>query len=424
MGGTVIALPTLVRLALVGLLVGNLGRIPIFSTGDRQVPILVNDLCVAMLLTAGALRAISARSLRLDTVALLALAFAAIGGASTLWSIPRFGLTGFEVVVSLGYLARWLFYFGLYVVLINVLRVDDVQPIWRTLENLLLIFAAFGILQALVLPNFAQIVYPNARLFYDWDPQGHRLVSTWLDPLLAGAFIMLGLLIQVSQISVGSKVAAWKPTLLTIALVLTASRAAVLATAVGGVVIFATRGLSKRMLRTAAGLALLAVTAVPAVLWFTGQFNKLQIDPSAMLRFISWARALNVFIEHPVIGIGFNAWGFVQERYGYERLYVASYALDGGLIFIALMTGVVGLSLYLAMLFVTMQRARRIWRAATSPVEHKGLAIGVTAGTIALVVDGLFGNSMFLPFLMEIMWLLWALVFVVYTNREPRHALR
>jgi O-antigen ligase len=421
---TSVALSMLVRVALVGLLLGNLGRIPAFSTGDREVPILLNDLLVAMLLAAGVLRAIAARSLRLDSVAALALLFAAIGGASTLWSIPRFGLTAYEVVVSLSYLARWLFYFGLYVVFINVLRVEDVRPIWRTLETILLIFAAFGILQSLLLPNFAQLVYPNARVTLDWDPQGHRLVSTWLDPVFAGAFIMLGLLIQLSQISVGSKIPGWKPSLLTIAMLLTASRAAVIAAAVGAVVILLARGLSKRLLRIGIALTVFAAAAVPAALWITEQHSKLQIDESAMKRFISWARALNVFVEHPIIGIGFNAWGFVQERYGYERLYAFTYALDGGLIFIALMTGVVGLGVYLAMLFVTVNRARRIWSAATSSVEHKGLAIGVTAGTVALVVDGLFGNSLFLPFLMEIMWLLWALVFVAYTNRERRQARR
>ena len=415
--GVVVSLQTLVRIALAGLLIGNLGRIPAFSTGEREVPILLNDLLVAMLLVAGAVRAIHVRSLRLDSVALLSLAFAAIGGGSTLWSIPRFGLTGFEVAVSLGYLARWLFYFGLYVVFINVLKTADIEPIWRTLENLLLVFAAFGILQALLLPNFAQIVYPSSRVAFDWDAQGHRLVSTWLDPVFAGAFIMLGLLIEVAQISVGTRIAAWKPTLLTVAMVLTASRAAVLATAVGGLVILAAVGLSKRLLRFGTGLTLLAVGAIPLVLWFTGLFNKLQVDGSAMKRFISWARALHVFVEHPVIGIGFNAWGFVQERYGYVRLYAFTYALDGGLIFIALMTGMVGLVVYIAMLLVTMKRARRIWRASTSSLEHKGLAIGIAAGTVALVVDGLFGNSLFLPFLMEIMWLLWAFLFVIRADR-------
>ena len=54
-----------------------------------------------------------------------------------------------------------------------------------------LAFAGFGIVQSAFLPNFAQRIYPDARLYLDWDPQGHRLVSTFLDPNFAGAFILL-----------------------------------------------------------------------------------------------------------------------------------------------------------------------------------------------------------------------------------------
>jgi putative inorganic carbon (HCO3(-)) transporter len=213
--------------------------------------------------------------------------------------------------------------------------------------------------------------------------------------------------------------------MLAIALLLTASRGGALATVVGVVVIFATRGLSKRMLRMSLGLGVLGAVTVPLVLRFAGLFEKLHVDASALQRVVAWKRAVQVFAEHPIIGIGFNAWGFVQERYGYERLYAFSYSLDGGLIFIALMTGLVGLALYVAMLFAVLKRARRIWRDESRPVEERGLAIGVVAGTVALVVDSLFGNGLFLPFLMETMWVLFALVFAMSagangTARRPR----
>ena len=92
---------SIVQLALAGVLIGNLGRIPVFSTGDRQAPVLVNDLFVAAVLCAGALNSVQKRSLIIDRVALWALTFAVIGGVSTLLSVQRFGLTPFEVAVSL-----------------------------------------------------------------------------------------------------------------------------------------------------------------------------------------------------------------------------------------------------------------------------------------------------------------------------------
>jgi putative inorganic carbon (hco3(-)) transporter len=418
-----IPLNALVRLALLGILVGNLGRIPVFSTGQRDAAVLVNDLLVALLLCAGALHVARKRSLRLDSVCLLGLAFAVVGGASTLLSVPRFGLTGFEVLVSLGYLARWLFYFGTYVAAINMLRVGDVTPMWRSLERVLLLFSAFGILQALFLPNFAQMVYPESRVGADWDPQGHRLVSSWLDPVFAGAFIMLGLLIQIAQISIGQPVKRWKPALLAVALLLTASRAAILGMVAGIGVIFLVRGLSKRSLRITIALVVLLGALAPFVLRLTGLFAKLGVDTSALLRVVGWLRGLRVFADHPVIGIGLNAWGFVQERYGYERLYAFSYSLDGGLLFVAVMTGVVGLAFYVGMFVATLRRARGIWRDGEAPADHRALAIGVAAGSVAIVVDGFFVNSLFLPFLMEILWLLWAMVFVC-RRQAPSHIVR
>ncbi|MEO6878318.1 MAG: hypothetical protein ABI205_07550, partial [Gemmatimonadaceae bacterium] len=127
--------------ALAMLLVGNLGRIPIFSTGDRSVPILVNDLAVAALIMAGALAMASRRSLRLDRVSGFALLFAGFGALSTALAVPRFGLSTFQALVSAGYLARWLFYFAVYVVAINTLRASDANRVWRALETAILVFA-------------------------------------------------------------------------------------------------------------------------------------------------------------------------------------------------------------------------------------------------------------------------------------------
>ena len=411
-------LATLAQFALLGLLVGNLGRIPVFSTGDRDAALLVNDLFVALMLGWGFLSALISRSLRVDSVALLAVAFATLGGATAVLGIWRFGLTGQELAVSLGYLARWLFYFGVYVVLINALRAGDAERIWRTLESVIVAFALFGIVQSITLPDFAQLVYRDSRPQFDWDVQGRRLVSTWLDPNFAGAFLMIALVVEVALISVGKRVAAWKPMILSVALVLTASRGTALAVAVAFAVILLARGLSKRMMRISAGLIVLMGAALPLVLRFTGLSSKLGVDLSAMQRVVAWLRAARVFADHPIIGIGMNTWGFVQERYGYERNYAATFSLDGGLIFVALMTGLIGLAIYLGMIGAVVARARRVWRNTMASPEQRGLAIGIAAATVGLVVHSLFCNSLFLPFLMESLWVLWALLFVV--AREAR----
>lgn len=411
----------ILQLALLLLVVANLGRIPVFSTGGRDAPILANDIFVAAVLLTGMLGMAVARRARLDSVALSGLAFAAIGGISTLVAVSKFGLSGFEVAVSLAYLARWVFYFALYVVAINVLRTDDVVPVWRALETAVLAFAAFGIVQAATLPNFAQIIYPESRAYVDWDPQYHRLVSTLLDPNFAGALILSVLLVQIAQLTGGLRIAAWKPLLLTVALVLTQSRSSILALLVAGMMIIAIRGVGKRVLRF--GIAALLVLAIlaPKLLEYARAYNKLEIDASALSRLVMWARGISVFSDHPFIGVGMNTWGFVQERYGWERLGVASYGIEGGLLFVAVMTGLIGLTAFVTMFVLAVRRCMRIWRSTAVSPEFRAIAIGTAAFSVALLIHSMFTNSLFLPFILEPLFVLWALTRVIAIS-EPAGA--
>jgi hypothetical protein len=106
-------------------------------------------------------------------------------------------------------------------VIINSVRGRDIEGVWSAAEAALLAIAAFGIVQAAFLPNFAFIVYPEARELLDWDPQRHRLVSTVLEPNVAAGMIITVLLVQLARLGCGLRVPLWKPVLLFAALVLT-----------------------------------------------------------------------------------------------------------------------------------------------------------------------------------------------------------
>lgn len=405
---------TVVSGALWVLLAGNLVRLPGLTSGAREAPLSVNDLAVLGVLLAGLLACFGARSLAVDAVARRALAFAAVGGASAVWAVPRFGLSGTELAFSLAYLLRWLVYFALYLVVVNGVRRADVPGVVGTLERVIVLFAAFGIVQSLFLPGFAQLVHPESALYVDWDPQGHRLVSTWLDPNFAGAFLMMGVLLTLARVSCGASGLAGRLALLTLALLLTASRSSMLAAAVGALAVALIVGVSRRVVRIGAALLLLALPAVPALLTFARSYNKLAIDASALTRLVSWLRALTIFGDHPVVGIGFNTYGFVQRAYGGEAGRGAfAFSLDGGLLFIAVMTGVVGLAIYVAMVARVVRHARGVWRSAWAAPDERALAIGAVAVTAGLAVHSIFVNSLLLPFLMEPLWILWGLVFVV-----------
>lgn len=403
------------------LVVGNLGRVPIGSVGAKDAPILFNDVLVLAVLATGLLAGVRARTWQIDAPGLLTIAFAAVGGGSAILAVPRFGLSAFELAFSLAYLARWLAYFGIYLVVINTVRASDIPSIWRALEGAILAFAAFGILQSIFLPNFALIVYPSATPLIDWDPQGHRLVSTILDPNFAGALLLLVLLAHLALLSAGAAVPLWKPVLLVAALILTLSRGALVAFVAGGAVILAVRGLSRRLVRLVALVTLLGLPFVPTLLQLARTYNRFSLDdPSALSRVAGWLRGITIFADNPVIGIGFNTFGFVQEAYGFERAGKASFGLDGGLLYIAVMTGLVGLALYVGMIALVMRRCRRIWRDRTRSAEHRGLATGVAASTVAMLVDSVFLNALLFPFIMEPLWILWALTFVMSAPEGER----
>jgi O-antigen ligase len=414
-----VAPAVLLQWALVALMTANLGRIPLVSTGARDASFVLNDVCVVALVSIGIAIAVLRGSLWLDSVGLFALGFAAIGLASDLAAVPRFGLSPEALIVSMAYLVRWLTYFGVYVFVTNNVRPNEVMSVWRTLLRVMLIFTAFGIFQSLFLPGFAQLVYPSSREYIDWDPQGHRLVSTVLDPNLAASMIVLVLLIQLSQISTGVRVKWWQPSLLLVGLVMTLSRGAVIALVAGLIVITAARGLSVRLMRLFAVIVFLSAALIPRLIGFAQAYARFDVGSgsSAATRVGAWLLAFSMISQHPIIGVGFNTYGYVKEQSGLPLLGSSSYASDGGLLFATVMTGFVGLAFYLAMLRSVLGRCRRIWRDQTIDAERRGLAIGVAAGAVAVCVHSLFANSIFTTFVMEILWVTWGLTFVINRDR-------
>jgi O-antigen ligase len=401
--------------ALVALAVANIGRIPMLSTGSRTAAIALNDLAVVGIVAFCIVAALLRRSLWFDAVALWALAFAMVGALSAISGIVRFGFSIHQVAIGLSYLVRWLVYFGVYLFVINNVRVGQVEDIWRMLLKVILAFSAFGIFQSLFLPDFAQLVYPESQAYVEWDPQGHRLVSTVLEPNIAAAMIVLVLLIVLARISFGAREPWWKPVVLLVALAMTLSRSGLLALIVGFGVIVLARGISLRLLRLFGVILFLSIALLPRLLSFAQAYGKFDLgsNTSAGARVGSWILATEAVVAHPVIGVGFNTFGFYREHQGSRLEGASSYGTDGGLLFAAAMTGVIGLLLYMAMYATLIRRCRRLWKNRNLSPETRGLACGVAAGAVGICFHAFFVNSIFTTFVMEMMWVTWGLLFVV-----------
>ena len=402
-----------IRVVMCVMVIANLGRVPLFSTGDRDAPLLLNDVCMTLIVGAGLIAGLAARSFRVDLLTLYAALFAFIGAFSAFLAIPRYGLTATELAIGLAYLVRWLTYFGFYMVIVNSVRKEDVGKLWQTLEASMIVFAGFGLIQSVFLPHFAQRLYPDSRVYVDFDEQGYRLVSTVLEPNIAGAMIMLVLLVQIAQLAGGVPITWWKPLLLLAAAIATLSRSTFLGMVVGIAIILSVRGISRRLARGMLALAVLLLIASPNLLRFAASYGKLKVDASAMTRVAGWIKAIRIFSDHPVLGIGFNTFAFVQERYGYLRLGNATYSVEGGLLFVAVMTGVVGLAVYLGMLALVVRRCRVVWRNTSAAPQSRAMATGIAAGTVGLCVHSFFVNSLLTSFVMEPLFVLWAIAFLL-----------
>jgi O-antigen ligase len=127
--------------------------------------------------------------------------------------------------------------------------------------------------------------------------------------------------------------------------------------------------------------------------------------------------------DHPWLGVGFNAVQQAQRAYGWQPIGGADVSLDGGLLFVAAMTGVVGLLVYLGLLGAVLRVCRSVYRESPDG-DARALAAGTAAATVAVVVHSFFANSLLLPFVMQVLWVLWGSVVVMSWPFSPRSSRR
>lgn len=384
-------------------------RLSIGTTGGKTAPLLGADIAVLAAVAVCGVAMLRRGRLKLDVAGWAGIAFIGVGLISALRTAITDDLSVLQLAFALAYLARWTTYFALYVMAAELLDARGAQRVAKALETGLLLFAAFGIAQSLFLPGFAQWVYPEGVLYVDWDPQGRRLVSTMLDPNFAGALLMLGTMLLGGRIVAGVKVPAWRLLLLLTALLLTLSRSSFLAFIVGSTVLVAARGIPKRALKIGAVAVVLLLPVLPRLIAFATSFNKLSLDASALARLVAWARAARVWSDNPMMGIGFNTYGFVQRQYGWRVQGGAAFGLDGGLLFVGTLTGIIGLACLGYLLWRVARRGWRTFHDASLSAEGRAVGIAAAASVPALLVHSVFVNSLLLPYVMLPCWLLWAL---------------
>lgn len=392
----------------VALGISNLGRLPAGALGGREAPLILADLVtVTMWLFLIAAVASGRVRVTIDRTIAAVIAFVAVATVSTGLALLRYDPGIVESAGMLAFLVRWVAYFGWYPFVAWCLTRGEADDAWRNVERALLAFCIFGILQSAFLPGFAQMI-ESANSARAWDVQGRRLVSTVLDPNFAGIFIVIALLARLARVTEGAHESGWKLAILATGLLLTVSRSSILAMLVGLTVLGFTRGLRLRLIRIFVAAGLLLLPFITVLIGFAAGFNKFGVDGSAAQRLIPWSRAILLIRDHPLLGVGFNAIPQAQQVRGWRPVGGAESTYDGGLLFVAAMTGLLGLLFYTRILARVWGSARRTWRDAGVPLGDRAHASAAAASIAAVCVHSLFVNSLLLPFVMQILWTMWA----------------
>jgi O-antigen ligase len=342
------------------------------------------------------------------------LAFLAWAAASLAINAWYYGLNGSELFFSALYLVRWVecfafFYAAREVVVANS---EDAARLVKVLVIGVAAFCLFGFIQSLFLPNFALLLNADARPYIDFDPQEHRLVSSFLDPNIAAGYVLLFGVIAFSLYVEGLRKWVWGLAVLFLALLMTLSRGGLLGFGIGILLVLFRTNRSSRKRAYSLLIPTLLVMAIAYAISSADiqQLDKLGVtDDSAMMRLARWNFGLNIVKERPIVGVGFNTLGFVFERMGIDQRGAGAFGFEGDLIVILALTGVIGLALYLNIYRIVFRNAIR--SALQSPDQFKrALARGTGAATFGLLVSSCFSQIILFPAIMACMWTLWGIM--------------
>lgn len=400
------AAEVLVVAFLCSLVLGQVAKVPLVSTDLKTARILLSDIVAAALAAWLFASVLLAGRIRLDRVTAYFAGFVAVNLLAIGVTAVRFDLTAGQVAFSTLYLIRWSLYAAGYLFALTALRSAAAPRLIRATVAVCGVFAGFGIMQSIFLPDFAFIVYPDAIPYIDWDIQGHRLVSTFLDPNFAGAFIMFGLFFAHAQ-SADRKPSYPLLALFWVALILTLSRSSIIATLVGlGILTFRTRSFN-RLLLPLAGFVLVAALAADRLIQFAGAYNKLTLlGPSALTRLGDWLLAWRVFIDNPILGVGYNTFGIIRSAYGSIGVGSGAFGSDGGILYMAAVSGILGVGLLGAGLWRLMALGWRTYQIKELPQSVRVLGLALHVWIPSLVIQSAASNSIFYPFIIGLLFLL------------------
>jgi len=133
--------------------------------------------------------------------------------------------------------------------------------------------------------------------------------------------------------------------------------------------------------------------------------GQMEIEHSAAVRFGLWNLGWNLFMENPVIGVGYGGFEFSVPDGEFKRWKdTHNYYLK-----MLAEQGIVGFGLFLTVLFVSFRSGWRLWKAGKEGFE-KGLGLGFMGCVLACACTNLFGDRWSYFEMGSYFWIFWGLV--------------
>ena len=385
--------------AVISIIPGQLVRIPLFG---QEVSFTVSDIFVLILAVAflfyfffNRIAIVIPKKIMLPTAV-----FSLFATSSTVFALNQFSTK--EIFVSSLFLLRFLLYFSVMIITLNVVKREKMEKWVNIFLSAGTILVFLGFLQLLFVPNLLFLAP------YGWDPHKMRIVSSFLDPNFVGiVFVFLASFSLSSYLFKKNLVLLFVFLSSSIAVLLTFSRSSYLAFLCALLVI----GILKSFRITSFAILIFLVSFIFIPQARERVTGAITFDETVKARIESWQRALLVFKDHFLVGVGFNTYRYTQASYGFfendQDLGGHSGAgSDSSLLLVAATTGVFGLAAFMWILI-------SIWSTVAKSSKRSFVALGTSASFIGLVVHSQFVNSLFFPQIMLLFWF-----FVGIVSRE------
>lgn len=310
-------------------------------------------------------------------------------------------LNHYQILISASYVLRWVIYVSIYFVIKDLnLNFKKVIPYFMLVSGLFIILGGF----------MQYFLYPDLRnwRYLGWDEHLFRMFTwTFLDPNFAGTFFALYFLFVFEFFQNIKRKTNYKYILLAIlvisfiSILLTFSRSAYLMFIIGISSLLIVKKQVKLLFLILIVFSLNVFVLSKSVLKSEG--TNILRTASGEARLDSINKAVTIFKNNPILGVGFDSYRYAQGRYGFinedKGLIHSAAGTDNSFLFVLVTTGIIGFLGFLYLLY-------KIINLVNFKIKTNYFSLILFASIISLSVNSFFINSLFFPQIMLWVWIL------------------